>query len=338
MSMLRHRLRVPATALAAALLAGVGCSDADGPAGGDADGQGDPAVVVDGLEGPTQITDGPAGRLLVAQLNGPEGQPVGQVLEVDLDSGERRVLLEGLETPTGVLWLDGRLWVMERRSLSSAEWDGDGDPAPKQVVLDDLPFNGRSEGTLTALPDGRILYETSGALRGEEVVEGSGALWVLDPSTGRSEPFVTGLKNAYAHAVRADGSVLVTEIGDNIADPPPDELHLFEASSGGAAPDGGWPGCPPPQQCPGVSGPVATFPAGDTPTGVAAVGDRAVVALFVAGSLVEVDIADWAPGDGPVAAATVLDGLDGPHTVLARDDGEVWVSEHRAGRVVSYRP
>ena len=338
MSRLRQRLRVPATAVTVVLLGAVGCTDGDEPASGDADRPEDPAVVVDGLEGPTQITDGPEGRLLVAQLNGPEGQPVGQVLEVDLDSGEQRVLLEGLETPTGVLWLDGRLWVMERRSLSSAEWDGDRDPAPREVVLDDLPFNGRSEGTLTALPDGRILYETSGSLNTEGVLGGSGALWALDPSTGESEPFATGLKNAYAHAVRADGSVLVTEIGDNIADPPPDELHLFEPAGDGAAPDGGWPDCPPPRQCPDVTGPAATFPAGDTPTGVAAVGDRAVVALFVAGALVEVDVAAWAPGDGPVATTTVLEGLDGPHTVLARDDGELWVSEHGAGRVVSYRP
>ena len=338
MSRPRLRLRLPATVVAAALLATLGCSDTDEPTGGDADRPEDPTVVVDGLEGPTQNTDGPDGRLLVAQLNGPEGEPVGQVLEVDVDSGERRVLLEGLETPTGVLWLDGRLWVMERRSLSSAEWDGDGDPGPKQVVLDDLPFNGRSEGTLTALPDGRILYETSGSLNPRGVLEGSGVLWAMDPSTGESQPVATGLKNAYAHAVRADGSVLVTEIGDNISDPPPDELHLFDGAGDGAAPDGGWPDCPPPEACPGVSGPVATFPEGDTPTGVAAVGDRAVVALFVAGSLVEVELAGWAPGDGPVATTAVLEGLDGPHTVLSRDGDELWVSEHGAGRVVSFRP
>ena len=339
-------MAIAAVFLGAALAGLAGCSSsgedtADDTADGTADDAGRPAgttVVVDDLEGPTQIGEGPDGRLLVAQLNGPEGQPTGQVLEVDVGSGERRVLLEGLDTPTGVLWLDGRLWVMLRRSLVSAEWDGEGEPSATQVVLDDLPFNGRSEGTLTALADGRILYETSGAIRDGEVVEGSGVLWALDPDTGDPEPFATGLKNAYAHTVMADGSVLVTEVGDNVADPPPDELHLFEGASAGDAPDGGWPDCPPPQQCPGVTPSLATFPAGQTPTGVAALGDRAVVALFVPGSLVEVDIGAWAPGEEPRSTRQILEGLDGPHTVLARDDGELWVSEHNAGRVLSFRP
>ncbi len=320
-------------------LAVLGCGGSQRPAeDGDGTDAGPPAgtrVLVDGLNGPTQLAEGPDGRLLVAQLNGPEGQPTGQVLYVDTTSGERRVLLDGLDTPTGVLWLHDRLWVMERRSLISAYWDGRGQPSDRQVVLEDLPFNGRSEGTLTGLGDGRILYETSGAIRNGEVVEASGALWLLDPETGTSQRFATGLKNAYAHAVLADGSVLSTEIGDNIADPPEDELQLFTDASGGATPDGGWPGCPPPQSCPGVTGPLATFPAGATPTGVAVLGDRAVVALFVEGSLVEVDFSGWMPGDDPRRPTTLAEGLDGPHSVLSRNDGSLWVSEHGAGRVLA---
>ena len=109
--------------------------------------------------------------------------------ELDPESGNRRILLEGLDTPTGVLWLDGHLWVMQRRSLSVARWDGEGDPESLRVVLEDLPFNGRSEGTLTALPDGRLLYETSGSIRDGEVVEGVSS---VDDSmiTGESMPVI----------------------------------------------------------------------------------------------------------------------------------------------------
>ena len=269
------------------------------------------------------------------------------MLELDPESGDRRVLLEGLDTPTGVLWLDDHLWVMQRRSLSVARWDGEGDPESLRVVLEDLPFNGRSEGTLTALPDGRLLYETSGSIRDGDVGEGSGVLWVLDPRTEESEPLATGLKNAYAHTVLGDGSVLTTEIGDNVTDPPPDELQLFDPPGDDAtdatatdamAPDGGWPDCPPPGQCPGVTGPLAVFPAGSTPTGVALIDGRSFVALFVTGSVVEVDPQGWAPGDAPRSPATVLEGLEGPHTLLATPDGELLISEHLAGRILSWRP
>ncbi len=319
------------------LFASGACGSDREAASGDAP-QGE-TTVVSGLDGPTQIVDGPVGHLLVAQLNGEEGEPTGQVLDVQVDSGERTVLLDGLDTPTGVLWDDDTLWVMERRSLLRAAWDGVGDAGEPEIVLDDLPFNGRSEGTLTALGDGRILYETSGAIEGGTVVDGSGALWAFDPVTGTSEVIATGLKNAYAHAVvGSTGSILTTEIGDNVADPPSDELQFIDLPTGAQNIDAGWPACPPPQQCPGVVGAISTFPAHSTPTGVAILGERAVVALFVTGSLVEVDLEGWDPAEGPRVASTILEGLDGPHTVLARDDGTVWVSEHGAGRVVAVTP
>ena len=47
-------------------------------------GPGSTTVVVDGLDHPTQIADGPDGTLLVAQLAGGEGDGTGEVLAVDL--------------------------------------------------------------------------------------------------------------------------------------------------------------------------------------------------------------------------------------------------------------
>lgn len=154
-------------------------------------------MIADGFIGPTQITDGPDSVVLVAQLAGEEAAATGQVLALDVDSGQRRVLLTGLDKPTGVLWQNGALWVMVRRGLVRAEWPG-GDAAagPVEVVLDDLPNNGRSEGTLTALDDGRFLYETTGGLVDGKVVDGSGTLWAFDPATRLSTPVATAVKNA----------------------------------------------------------------------------------------------------------------------------------------------
>jgi hypothetical protein len=158
--------------------------------------------------------------LLVAQLAGEEGASTGEILSLDVATGQRTVLLNGLDKPTGVLWRAGELWVMERRALIRSAWRGrGGEVGPREVVLNELPFNGRSEGTLTPLPDGRFLYETSGTLDGDRAQEGSGTLWIFDPKTEESRVLATGAKNAYAHALLADGRIVTTEIGDNVTDP-----------------------------------------------------------------------------------------------------------------------
>jgi glucose/arabinose dehydrogenase len=297
------------------------------------------SVVVDGLDRPTQISPGPDGLLLVAQLAGGENDATGEVVAVDVADGTRRVVVEGLDKPTGVLWEQGALWVMVRQGLLRFDWTDPADlPGDAKVVLDGLPFNGRSEGTLTSLADGRILYATTGTTAGGEPVDGSGTLWAFDPTDGSSTPLAVGLKNAYAHALLDDGSIVITEIGDGGTTPPLEEVDVVDVGGPGSPPDFGWPGCPGDDDCAGVVRPLAVFPVASTPTGIATVGDDIYVALFVAGQLMRIDPVDWVPGDEPVEAVEVAAGLQGPHTILAQPDGTLWISEHLADRVISIRP
>lgn len=294
-------------------------------------GDGGPRVVVDGLDGPTQFVDGPDGVLVVAQLAGDENAAAGEVISIDLDSGERTVLLGDLDKPTGVAWSDGTLWVMVRRGLLRADWTG-GEVGPVEVVLDDLPYNGRSEGTLTVLSDGDLVYETSGSIADGAVVEGSGALWRLDVDSGASSLLATGVKNGYGHALAPDGALVFGDVGDNIADPPVDELNVLDVD---AAPvEFGWPDCPGDRVCGGVTGPLALFDVAATPTGVAVADGEVLVSLFVTGQVVSVPLADWTVGDPPRVPKVVASGLAGPHSVVVRPDGALWVSEHGAGRIV----
>jgi glucose/arabinose dehydrogenase len=302
-------------------------------------------VVADGFELPTQIVDGPDGIVLVAQLVGAENERRGEVVAFDPVSGRRTVILRGLDKPTGVLWAPGEVWVMVRRGLIRAPWSGEGDAGPVEVVLSDLPFNGRSEGTLTSLaglPGHRFLYETSGTLSGGGPAPGSGTLWVFDPADRSSTPIATGLKNAYAHRVLDSGEVLVTDIGDGGNPVPVEELNVVDIgpirSDEPADPvDMGWPRCPGDQVCASVTSPVATFSPSSTPTGVAVVGDDAYVALFVTGQIVSVPLPRaTGSGDSPARdPIVVLDGLAGPHTLLERPGGELWISEHLTGRILS---
>jgi hypothetical protein len=292
-----------------------------------------PKVIVDGLDGPTQFTDGPGGWLLVAQLAGDEDAKTGEVLAIDPASAKRITLLSGLNKPTGVAWLNGFIWVMEQRRLVRAPWGGAGtEPGPVEVMVDDLPFNGRSEGTLTPTPDNRILYETTGSISGGGVVTDSGTLWVFDPLTKTSTKIGVGLKNAYAHAFASDGRLFVTEIGDNIDQAPVEEINEVPyAGPDSNATNFGWPSCAGDTKCAGVTAPLATFDPNATPTGIAVDPTYAYVAFLVTGELRRVKLADG-------SQIVFRTAMEGPHTILRRTDGTLWISEHFGGRIVAVQP
>jgi len=296
------------------------------------------AEVYSGLRGPTQISPGPDGQLLVAQLNGGEGEGTGQVLLVDLDSdAEPIVLFEGLQKPTGVALLGDEVWVMEERTLSRGSSTG----GELEVVLDDLPYNGRSEGTLTATPDGRLLYNTSGTIDGTGAAEGSGTLWALTPG-GEPEEVARGFKHAYARTYDDAGTLWQTELSDGTYDgePPPDEL--VEVTPGD---DFGWPRCigdrlpvefygGTAESCAQTPRSQALFDPGATPTSVAIAPwdpDLLLVALWSEGRVVAVS---RRPGDGPVAVEDFLTGIAHPQHLLAVGD-RLLITDFDAGRILA---
>jgi glucose/arabinose dehydrogenase len=292
-------------------------------------------VLVDGLDTPTQFVELKDQRLLIAQLNGDENGKLGQILIADQVTKKQRVLIDHLDKPTGVAYIDNTIWVMVKRGLLRAKWDGTSTtPEPPEVVLSDLPFNGRSEGTLTPLPDGRLLYETSGNSVGDSVEEGSGTLWAYDPKSARSTVVATGLKNAYAHVILSDNRIVTTEISGDNSNPPPDAIVIVPANPA-KPPNFGWPQCRPDSRddwkCASVTRPLATLPKNSTPTGVAIIGTRLYVALWVNGEIWRIDL------DKPQAKATpVVFGLTNPHTLGADADGRLLFSDG-AGRIVRLR-
>lgn len=291
-----------------------------------------------GLRGPTQISPGPDGTLLVAQLNGGEGEGTGQVLLVHLASdAEPTVLFDGLQKPTGVTLLNDEVWVMEERTLSRGPITG----GELEVVLDDLPYNGRSEGTLTAAPDGRLLYNTSGSIDGTGTAEGSGTLWALTPG-GDPEVVALGFKHAYARVYDEAGMLWQTEISDGTYDgePPPDELVAVTPGD-----DFGWPRCigdrlpvefyeGTAESCAETPRSQALFDPGATPTAVAVAPwdpDVLLVALWNEGRVVAVP---RRAGEGPVAGEDFLTGIAHPQHLLA-DGDRLLVTDFDGGRILA---
>ena len=272
-------------------------------------------------------------QLWVAQLNGGENEAVGQVVRVDLATGAETVIIGDLDKPTGIALLDGWLWIATRDALLRME---PAEAESLEVVVRDIPNNGRSNGTLTVTPDGRLLYESSGRRSDPE----SGRLWAYDPATGASSLVAEGLKNAYAHFYDAAGRLWITEIGDgSVEDVPfPDEINLVVPGA-----DFGWPGCYGRElagpECEGTRAAVAVLPVSSTPTGIAGspfAPDTLLVTQWLTGELVTVTYTlqgNQAVGE----VAPFISGLRNPQHVLNRPDGAVWISEYSTGLIWELR-
>ncbi|CAN5877700.1 hypothetical protein BH24DEI2_BH24DEI2_21150 [soil metagenome] len=302
-------------------------------------------VVVTGLQGPTQLILGPDGRLWTAQLAGGENANTGEVVAVSLETGEPETLLSELLKPTGLAVLDGYLWLAAGNTLVRAPLEGDKVGVP-ETVLSNLPFNGRSNGTLTVTPDGKLLYETSGRRQGNGAQPGSATLWALSPDAPtQPTPLATGFKGAYAHTYDAAGNLFSTDIGDDPVNgrPPPDELDLVTAGG-----DYGWPQCfgnleaarnygGTPEKCAATEAPLALFAPQSTPTSV-------VVSPFEGNVLL---VALWGPANPRVVrvpydpetlqasgeVTTFIEGLSLPQSLLALPDGGLLVSDFASGTV-----
>lgn len=286
-------------------------------------------VIVDGLSGPTQfVFDGD--HIVVAQLNGGENDGTGQVVDIDPD-GQSMVLFDDLDKPTGVAVLGDEIWIMERTRLSRGPRNG----GVLTVVADELPNNGRSQGTLTVTPDNQILFNTSGSARAGVVKERSGRLWIVD-ETGAVDEYASGFKHAYAHVFDLDGNLLTTEVGDGIFDdqPPADEVVPVTRGI-----DHGWPNCVGDNRpvaefgalnCQGFPASLAAFEPGATPVGIVVSPfdeNRLLVSLWVTGEIVSVS----RDGTGPIR--TEFDGLSGPQHLVVRR-GALYLSEFGADRIV----
>lgn len=300
-------------------------------------------TVVDDLSGPTQIAPDGAGGFVVAELSGAEGAGTGRVLRYpELAPDDAVVLVEDLLTPTGVA-VDGELlWIMEQRRLTVGPL---ADPTDRTVVLDEMPYNGRSQGTITAVDGGGILYDTSGATAGDRLEPGSGVLWYLAGPDASPEPLATGLKHAYAHTPAGDGRWFVTEISDGTFNggAPPDELVVAARGDVFAFP-----------RCIGDGEPVEAFgatlaecaaappthallPPRSTPTSVAVApwdADSVLVALWNTGEIVRIDAE---PGEGPNPTEVFVAGIERPQHLLA-DGDRLLITDFAGGRILAIEP
>jgi glucose/arabinose dehydrogenase len=308
-------------------------------------------VVVRGLRGQTQMILGPDGDLWVGQLAGGENEGQGQIVAISLTSGEQRILLDDLFKPTGLAVLAEALWIAAGRDLLRVPLNETGQVGTPEIILKELPFNTRSEGTLTVSPAGRLIFETSGQRSGNQAVEGSGQLWELDPTDPTNpRPLASGLKNAYGHTFDAAGRLWLTEIHDGVVngEAPPDEVNLWLQGA-----DFGWPGCFGFQQaalnyggsvesCRATRPPVALFPPHSTPTSIVLSPweeNTLLVALWGPAETTIVRVSFTLAGDNAIGQVEpFLTGMQNPQHLLLLPEGRLLASDFRTGLIYQISP
>lgn len=187
------------------------------------------------LVNPRTVHTLPNGDVLVIQSRAPEGKPkyrpkdfirgwimtaaagggsgpkpdsnlITLLRDTDRDGvvNDRHDLLTGLNSPFGVAWIEGTLYVALADGVVSYPYalgDTEITEEPELVtLLPGGPLNHHWTKDLALSPDGSMLYASVGsnsnvAENGMEAEKGRAAIWQIDRETGASKLFATGLRN-----------------------------------------------------------------------------------------------------------------------------------------------
>jgi len=231
------------------------------------------------LANPRTVHTLPNGDVLVVQSREPPGKPVsrpkdlirGWIMSMARGGGdepekesnlitllrdsnrdgqvdERRDLLTGLNSPFGVAWYGGTLYVAAADAILAYPYPlGQTEITAQPTVLTPLPggpINHHWTKDLALSPDGRYLYASVGsnsnvAEHGLEAEKGRAAIWQVERETGAARVFASGLRNPNGLIFHPESGALWTvvnerdELGPNLV---PD--YMTSVQEGGFY---GWP-------------------------------------------------------------------------------------------------
>lgn len=114
----------------------------------------------------------------------------------------KQVILEGLDSPSGMAWKDGTLFVANHNAVLAYPYALGSDKvitAPRKL-MDLAPGGGHWMRNLELSPDGERLYVAVGSVsnigeQGMKVEEGRAMIWEYDLAKGRARQFGAGLRN-----------------------------------------------------------------------------------------------------------------------------------------------
>jgi glucose/arabinose dehydrogenase len=205
----------------------------------------------DGLSHPRWLYVLPNGDVLVAETNAPpkpeDGKGIkGMMMKVFMTvagattpsanritllrdtrgsgtADERRVFLEGLNSPFGMTLVGNDLYVADTDAVLRFPYrPGDTSIRERGTKVVDLPagpINHHWTKNVAASADGSRLYVTVGsnsnvAENGMAAEEGRAAVWVVDPRSGEHRVFASGLRNPNGLALEPRSGALWTVVNE----------------------------------------------------------------------------------------------------------------------------
>ena len=152
------------------------------------------------------ITGWIADKLMTkAGATGPSPNQVVLLRDADGDgvAETRKVLVNGLDSPSGLAWADGQLYIANHDEVLAFPYELGADaPSGKPRKLTDLAAGGGHwMRNLELHPEGDRLFvavgsDTNIADKGMEAEEGRALIWEVTLDTGRRRQFAGGLRNA----------------------------------------------------------------------------------------------------------------------------------------------
>jgi glucose/arabinose dehydrogenase len=204
------------------------------------------------LAHPRTVYTLPNGDVLVVQSRGPSGKPLprpkdvirGWIMSIAQGGGSdkksnlitllrdtnrdgqvdaRHDLLTGLNSPFGVAWIDGILYVAAADAILAYPYQlNQTSITAEPTVLTPLPggpINHHWTKDLALSADGRFLYVSVGsnsnvAERGLEAEDGRAAIWQVNRQTGAARLYASGLRNPNGLTLHPETGVLWTVVNE----------------------------------------------------------------------------------------------------------------------------
>lgn len=205
------------------------------------------------LANPRTVHTLPNGDVLVVQSRGPSGKPLPRPKDVirgwimsfaqgdggpkkesnlitllrdtdrDGEVDERSDLLTGLNSPFGVAWFDGTLYVAAADAILAYPYElGQTELSAEPTVLTPLPggpINHHWTKDLALSPDDRFLFASVGSNsnageRGLEAEKGRAAIWQVDRETGAARVYASGLRNPNGLTIHPETGELWTVVNE----------------------------------------------------------------------------------------------------------------------------